>query len=315
MWSKFITYSIWIGVFTSGLLLCTSAYSQTIPDKSGTKPTVLSIPTGPGSIEGLGKSFQPQLNTGAASYEVRLTLPSGPGGFAPTLAFTYNTGFGNGPLGRGWRLVGPQAIERQTDKGFPHYRDRDHEGGARDVFVFEGEELVQLSDGTYRLENDQSFRRFSPKAKQPGGAIESWLIEDRDGTRHWLGRHGRGADAMVSRIEHPRLVDRSSFARTFRWLEDAAEDVNGNRIDYHYRAHRDSPGVLYLAGVTYRAVGTTDAFHVVELRTEMRPDRLSDYRSGFKRRWSRRYREISVGSHFDGERPPCPGLQAVLRSK
>ena len=109
---------------------------------------------------------------------------------------------------------------------------------------------------------------------------------------------------MVSRIEHPRLVDRPPFARTFRWLEDITEDANGNRIDYHYRAHRDSPGVLYLAGVTYRAAGTTDAFHVVELRTETRPDRLSDYRSTFERRWSRRYREISVGSYFDGERHP-----------
>ena len=138
MWSKFILYSIWIGVFASGLLLCTSAYSQTIPDKSGTKPTVLSIPSGPGSIEGLGKSFQPQLNTGAASYEVSLTLPSGPGGFAPTLALTYNTGFGNGPLGRGWRLVGPLAIERQTDKGFPHYRDRDQEDGVAGCFRIRG---------------------------------------------------------------------------------------------------------------------------------------------------------------------------------
>lgn len=30
-------------------------------DKSGVKPSVLSLPSGPGSIEGLGESFEPQL--------------------------------------------------------------------------------------------------------------------------------------------------------------------------------------------------------------------------------------------------------------
>ena len=279
-------------------------HAQPAPDKSGTKPTVLSVPNGPGSITGLGKSFQPQLNTGAASYAITLALPPGPAGFAPSLTLTYNSGFGNGPLGRGWRLNGPLALERQTEKGFPRYRDTDRGGQIPDVFVFQGEELVPLSDGTYRLENDESFRRFTPIASQPGGAVDTWLIEDRDGTRHWLGRHSGGAGASISRIVHPQLDDRPPFERTFRWLEDAAEDVNGNRINYHYQTHADSPGVLYLARVTYHAVGSSDAYHIIELRTETRPDRLADYRSGFARRWARRYREISVGSHFNGAHHP-----------
>ena len=293
-----------IFLFLSAFLFTLPVYSQNAPDKSGTKPTVLSVPSGPGSITGLGKSFQPQLNTGAASYAITLALPPGPAGFAPSLTFLYNSGFGNGPLGRGWRLSGPLAIERQTEKGFPRYRDTDSGGKVRDVFVFQGEELVPLSDGTYRLENDESFRRFTPIASQPGGAVDAWLIEDRDGARHWLGQHAGDMNAAVSHVVHPRLDDRSPFERAFRWLEDAAEDVNGNRIDYHYQAHADSPGVLYLARVTYHAVGNTDAYHVIELRTETRPDRLADYRSGFERRWARRYREVSVGSHFKGVRHP-----------
>ena len=279
-------------------------YAQTVPDKGGVKPTVLSLPSGPGSIEGLGKSFQPQLNTGSATYTVPLTLPAGPTGFSPALALAYDSGFGNGPLGRGWRLEGPLAIERQTDKGFARYRDTDGGDGARrDVFVFEGEELVALSDGTYRLENDEAFRRFSPISGRVGGPVEGWLVEDRDGVRHWLGRYGGGSEGAASRIVNPELEDQSPFESTFRWLEDAAEDVHGNRIEYRYQADGESPGVLYLARVAWRAAGAT-AYHVVELRTEARTDRLSDYRSGFERSWARRYREISIGSYFDGERRP-----------
>ena len=46
-------------------------------DKSGVKPSVLSLPSGPGSIEGLGESFEPQLNSGTTSYVVKLKVPPG----------------------------------------------------------------------------------------------------------------------------------------------------------------------------------------------------------------------------------------------
>lgn len=293
MWDRCRVVSVCVVV---GEFLAMRPYAQTMPDKSGTRPTVLSLPSGPGSIEGLGTSFQPHLNSGALAYGVPLALPDGAAGFAPSLTLTYNTGFGNGPLGRGWKLTGPLTIERQTEKGFPRYG-----GGNGDVFVFDGEELVPLSDGTYRLENDESFRRFSPIASRVGGPIDAWLIEDRDGVRHWLGRF---SERSPSRVENPRADGRAPFDRTFQWREDSAEDVNGNRIDYVYRSFPDSPGVLYLARVTWAPAGSGSAYHVVELATEDRPDRLTDYRSGFDRRWARRYREASVGSYFDRARHP-----------
>ena len=36
-------------------------------DKNGVAPQAISLPSGPGSIQGLGESFQPQLNTGSGS--------------------------------------------------------------------------------------------------------------------------------------------------------------------------------------------------------------------------------------------------------
>ncbi|RYD24652.1 MAG: hypothetical protein EOP86_28340, partial [Verrucomicrobiaceae bacterium] len=118
------------------------------PDKSSVKPSKISLPSGPGSIEGLGESFEPQLNTGASSYGVKIALPPGRAGLQPSISLSYNSGLGNSILGVGWALEIP-SIKRQTDKGFPSYT------GA-DTFLFQGEELVPLNNSgrDWRCENE-----------------------------------------------------------------------------------------------------------------------------------------------------------------
>ena len=45
-------------------LLPTVVFAQ---DNSGVKPQVISLPSGPGSLEGLGETFEPELSTGTSS--------------------------------------------------------------------------------------------------------------------------------------------------------------------------------------------------------------------------------------------------------
>src|SRR5215510_15131033 len=92
-------------------------------DKNGVAPQAISLPSGPGSIQGLGESFQPQLNTGSGSTGVKLALPRGPGGITPDLSLAYNSGSGNGALGLGWSLTGMLSVHRSTDRGIPYYVD------------------------------------------------------------------------------------------------------------------------------------------------------------------------------------------------
>ncbi|WP_295450098.1 hypothetical protein [uncultured Thiodictyon sp.] len=70
---------------TCAVWLFALSATATTADKSGVQPTVLSLPSGPGSIEGLGESFQPQLNSGTASYAVPFAVPPGRAGFAPSI--------------------------------------------------------------------------------------------------------------------------------------------------------------------------------------------------------------------------------------
>src|SRR6185369_6435948 len=96
---------LWFGGFLLVTLLnSVPAHAQSPPDKSGVKPSVISLPSGAGSIEGLGESFEPQLNTGGSTYGLSITLPPGRAGLVPSVRLDYNSYAGNGICGIGWSL-------------------------------------------------------------------------------------------------------------------------------------------------------------------------------------------------------------------
>ncbi|MDR4484357.1 MAG: toxin TcdB middle/N-terminal domain-containing protein [Nitrospirales bacterium] len=282
-------------------------------DKSGVMPEVLSLPTGPGSIEGLGPSFEPLLNTGAASYSIPLQVPPGVNGHQPNLSLQYSSGLGNGEFGIGWKLSG-FAITRQTDKGQPRY-------GPGDTFEFSnGEELVPLADGTWRCENETGFMRFRRRG-------EGWEIHDRGGQILRLGRFpDSDHPTRWSRVEN--VIPGSSFDRTYQWMVDQIEDANGNLVDFFYRRFNDSPGKLYLDEIQYNRHG--ELYQSVTFDYEPRPDAFRDYRPGFTvltgrrgsraRMWSyrcegtsctkslvREYRFEYEGAAHEIEDPQAPG--------
>lgn len=252
----------------------------------GLSPQAISLPSGPGSIEGLGESFEPQLNTGTATYSVALVVPPGRVGVQPSLTLAYNGGAGNGILGIGWSLSGLDAIHRQTDKGLPRY-DESASFSGTDVFVtMGGEELVRLSDGTFRAENEGGFRRYSYDLAQ-----NEWLCEEPDGTKRRFG------EAASARIENG--------GRTFGWYLTSLEDTHGNRIEYSYRSFADSPGQIYPDRIFYtrHASQSLTGEHVVVFGYEAatRPDRVRDFRPGFEVTTGRRLVRIdlcTIGGSF-----------------
>ncbi len=229
-------------------------------DTNGVSPQAISLPSGPGSIEGLGESFEPQLNTGMATYGVGFSLPPGRTGHQPRVGLRYDGGGGNGIAGMGWSLAGVGYIQRQSDKGLPRY-DR------TDTFVTAaGEELVRLSDGSYRTENEGGFLRF-----HFDDLAQVWTAETPDG-----GLLTFGADA-TARVE--------DGGRVFRWMLTRNEDSNGNRIDYAYTSLPGSTNQVFCDRIYYtrHASYTLAGEHVVVFSyAGGRPDPISDYRAGFE---------------------------------
>ena len=242
-------------------------------DKSGVKPSVLSLPSGPGSIEGLGESFEPQLNSGTVSYSVPLKTLPGRNGFAPELSISYNSGNGNGSFGLGWKLDFPY-IQRQTDKGLPYYTeyptpdgiDNDSDGTTDeydeyDNFVLNGgEELLPVSGSYWRCENESSFMRF-----QKSGL--GWIAKGKDGSTLYFGT------TLSSRVQ-------DNNGRIFQYFLDKMVDLNGNEILFTYEKKDSSSYQIYCTKIEYNKSATGSM--KIELSYEVRPDIIKNYKPGYE---------------------------------
>jgi RHS repeat-associated protein len=277
-----------------------SAAEEPKKDKSAVSLNTISLPSGPGSIEGLGEAFQPMLNTGSARYPVKIALPRGTNGSAPELKLQYESGYGDGPLGIGW-VYGPGNISRQVDKGLPRYvdgpngKDDDGDGtvdepGELDTFVGpDGEELVPLSDGSYRARIEGGFARF----RRVGAG---WEVDLKNGTCLQFGLTAQG------RVAHP------TGAKIFRWLLEKDTDANGNVVEYSWDSFAGSDGQKYLREIRYGAGAPPwSAFFFVYFTYETKPDWREDYRGGFLVKTAKRLARVEVG--IEGVQPPqcAPG--------
>ncbi len=243
-------------------LVLTPVYAA---DKSGVSPQTLSLPSGPGSIEGLGESFQPQLNSGTFNYAVPLAFPKCRGDVMPAVSLTYGSGNGNGPVGIGWALGIPR-VQRQTDKGLPLYNDSDR------FIDSNSEELVATADGYHRAKNESSFIRY----QRTNGW---WKVTLPDGTVYALGQ------TLQARLER-------SPGETFAWLLESAQDLNGNRVEYKYFKDRNQ---IYLDEVTYglHISQSSGTFRIKCSYETNRPDCFIDYRGRFRSQTALRLSDIS----------------------
>jgi RHS repeat-associated protein len=280
-----------IRLFLAICCLCAgpSGYVNGGEGGDGLGPEAISLPSGAGSIEGLGESFEPQLNTGSWTYSVGIEIPPGRAGFQPSLGLSYSSNGGNSSVGLGWNLA-ILKIHRQTDKGFPAYN-------GDDTFVFNGEELVPLNNSgsvtqrDWRCENEASFQRFRVADADGDFSPDSWTVTDRNGIRHFFGRH-RGAEGRWSVIEHPSLGGdrgKSLHDRAYCWALDESVDLHGNRIEYEYE---QGQGTLFVSRVTYGHHNGN--YHEVRFIYEERPDVLVDYRPTFPVVEDRRLARIEV---------------------
>ncbi len=236
-------------------------------DKNGVSPTAISIPSGPGSIEGLGSDFQPQLNTGTSSYNVPLNMPQGVAGHTPALSINYEGGSGNSCLGIGWSLSIP-SLRRQCEKGIPQYTDGDR------FLNPSGEELVQTEKGYFFPENQQEFVRY-------------WYHNS-----YWEAWHPDGSKSIYGQTPSAHIHHGEQI---YQWLLEKQIDPNGNTIEYRYTEYPNSNNQKYLSEIRYGpGEPPWQVFYVITLTYEDRPDVMDDYRSGFLIRNSKRLSQIDM---------------------
>jgi len=221
-------------------------------DPSGISPTILNLPTGPGSISGLGESFSPALNSGTSSQNIPLAVPPGIAGLVPDVSVRYSSGFGNGIVGMG-RILNMPYIQRQTDQGLPEY-------DGTDTYIDQnGSELVKVSSNTYRAQFSESFALYT---KLDAG----WQVSLPNGIQMYLGKTSSARVAEGSNI--------------FSWHLEKSQDTNGNLINYQYSSLDDSKQI-FLSRIIYSGEDSSSAQSVV-FSYEERPDTILSYKPGFE---------------------------------
>ena len=253
-------------------------------DKSGVTPNTISVPTGPGAIEGLGESFQPSLNTGTASYGISLKVPPGTAGHAPPLRLAYEGGGANGPLGFGWSLLLP-CVQRRSDLGIPRYLDSlppDDPIGRVDMYIDDSkEQLIPQANGDWFHKDEGAFIRY----RQVNG--------------HWEGTLPNGTQMDFGLTSGGRIEDPAFTNHVFAWLLEQETDTHGNVIVYTYTNFPDSNNLnqKYLASIAYGpGAPPWNNFHFITFTYEDRPDWFEDCRSGFVVRTGKRLKQIIVGT-------------------
>jgi YD repeat-containing protein len=244
------------------LLLC-HAHAEDL------SPTRVSLPDGPGSIEGLGRTYEPSLGTGSMTFAVPIEVPPGAGGLAPELSLRYDSASGDSALGLGWDLAGVPAVRLRTADGLPRFDGNDV---LEVVGLGPSSPLAPIDARTYRSrEEGGSFVRVVRSAD--GASFEA-----RDRSRRV---HAFGGDAVEADGE-----------RVVTWLLRETSDFYGHRIRYEWRL---DGGVGVLSRIVYNDFAP-EVRNTVDFEWEERPDARTSFASGIRQAMRLRLTGIVVRS-------------------
>lgn len=215
--------------------LCSLAAAQT-----GVSDDRVSLPGGPGSLEGVGENISIDPNMGVMRYGVPIEVPRGFPGVTPELRLAYSSGGGSGLVGVGWHLAIPH-IERSTFKGLPRYTtdDRFTADGGTQLVGLPGEAAV------YRARFEGGFIRYT-WLEVGDGSEGYWQAEYPDGRIATFGASADGTLVPAARVG--ALINNNTLVvlfretlETFLWESpDASNAIEG----YGYLVLRKSDAVL-----------------------------------------------------------------------
>jgi len=251
--------------------------------QTGVSDDRVSLPEGPGSLEGVGENVSVNASMGQMSHAVPIRVPAGHNNASPSLSLGYSSGGGSGIVGIGWSMAMPY-IERLTVRGLPKY-SLDDEWSANT-----SEQLVYVpgtSPRTYRSRYEGGFVRYRWHDVTTG-AEGYWTGERPDGTIDYY-----GADRDGNLVPSARV---SGDDGTFRYHLVETVDPYGNIVAYTY-AKLDGSNYTLAQQVAWGHTdpsNPTSALFQATFSYEARPDKVSDCKPGFEELLEHRLTTITV---------------------
>ncbi|MEO1271105.1 MAG: SpvB/TcaC N-terminal domain-containing protein, partial [Myxococcota bacterium] len=263
-----------------GVWFGTVAQAQT-----GVSDDRVSLPGGPGSLEGLGDNASVSTNMGTMLHSVPIEVPMGFPAVTPNLSLSYSSGAPSDILGMGWSIPIP-SIERMTYRGLPDYDSED------DFCANGGEQLVRLPDTNppvYRARFEGGFVRYTWFEEGDGGE-GYWLAQYPDGTVGYFGATRDGTLVPDARVGGEEGI--------FRYMLVDKVDVYGHTMRWTYRKFGYHALPIHI-GYVFVSPNTPQyeiTFDYEERRDDDGLDLISDATPGFNMVLSHRLSRLTMRS-------------------
>jgi RHS repeat-associated protein len=223
------------------------------------------------------------ISGGSASYNIPIQVPPGRQGMQPELSFNYNSGGGNGLLGKGWSMSGQAAVSRCSANWTEDGKVDRVNLADDDLLCLNGQKLVLVSgsygesDSAYRTQQD-SFNKISLKGTAYSSASAYFEVISKSGQISYYGNsdnNDQGAGSVlipagstvplswaISKV-HDNAVTKNNMLFTYtntageRYLNDiyytGQDDAQGDRrVQLSYEP-RDDVSFGYIAGGTTKS--------------------------------------------------------------
>ena len=266
---------------------------------TGVSDSRVSLPGGPGSIDGVGDNVEMDPNMGSMRYNVSVPVPAGFGAVTPGVSIGYNSAGGASIVGMGWSFAQP-SIERSTSRRLPLYTTEDFfaANGGNELVYISGTQVVNppCSGGrVYRSRIEGSFTRYIwCNHSDTSSGQDYWIAEASNGGLEYY-----GADRFGSSVPNARLGKNDS--NTFRYHLVDSVDLVGHHMTYTYEKDTVSTTAHpYMKSIAWNFTPSGDelegdtARFGVSFGYEPRADNMADCKGGFEDIMSKRLAEILV---------------------
>lgn len=196
--------------------------------------------------------FSGVSSSGAKTYEIPITVPSGMNGFSPMLSLVYNSQRGNSVLGVGWAISGLSAISR-SNKNI--YYDGEAKGivmSTDDAFVLDGTRLILLSStNSYNIyETEQG--NIKAYAYTSGDVVKYFEVFYPDGNKGVFGNTLSTDNSLCYPLTsltdiHGNRID-YLYTSTDNYYNISKISYNGTSVEFKYAQSRTDPLLLYSGG-------------------------------------------------------------------
>jgi RHS repeat-associated protein len=214
--------------------------------------------------------------SGAAMYNIPISVPSGTHGVVPQLSIGYSSQGGNGLLGIGWNLSGLSAISRSGKSIAYDNTVSPVKLNNDDYFILDGNRLEVTSGlngvdyATYATKMETFSKITSYGWIAPYGTPQYFIVEMKNGMIY---EYGNSTDSKLFNVDGNRVIS---------WQLSKVRDQYGNYMTYLYETTPERELILKEINYTGNVAQNLTPYNKVKFDYGVRRDKNMAFIAGEK---------------------------------